>query len=575
MRKPRNPAALVPLLVAVWAWGGGCRAPERPAVASPAPHTSAGSRSAYLSGDRDLDLLQLYLWPSLEANRKQLEGRTGTVMGFGAGDIYPQIWLRDSATLVPLTRYHYPREYLTRWLEEHLAHQQRSGALYDWVAAGEPSDFPYAPHAEEVFRSGDVVLCADKNTSEADQESSAVLAAARVFDVLGDPGWLRQEVVGEPLIDRLDQALSFVRRERFDPQRGLLVNALTADWGDVSPAYGDQRAIYLDETTPRVLGLYTNALYLTACRALSLLQAAAGASERAASWRSEAEREREAIDRTLWQSGRGYYRIHLPIEPSGVPPADADRLAVGGHAVALLAGLPSPERALRLLEVVEQRHRRAGLPILSGTLLPPYPEGFFQHPILREPWTYQNGGQWDWFAGRLLLSMFEGGRAETAREQLVLIARRVRDSGGLYEWYTREGEGRGSPRYAGSAGALGRAVYEGLFGVSLGADGLRLRVRLGAADGSVRLREPASGRSVYYEHHVGPDRMEMRWRTRPAPKELRLRIPEGRRAARLRVAGEPRDVVTETVGRDRYLLVGVVAAEGELEVELVGPGSGP
>jgi hypothetical protein len=171
--------------------------------------------------------------------------------------------------------------------------------------------------------------------------------------------------------------------------------------------------------------------------------------------------------------------------------------------------------------------------------------------------------------------MFEAGRSETAREQLVLIARRVSASGGLYEWYTREGEGRGSPRYAGSAGALGRAVYEGLFGVSLRADGLRLRVRLGAANGSVRLQEEASGRSVYYEHHVEPSRIEMRWRTRPAPTELSLRLPEGRRAAGLHVAGEPREVVTETLGRDRYLLVGRVAAEGELEVELVAAGSGP
>ncbi len=575
MKKPTRPAAFASVLVAAVAWSGGCGAPAPPGAPSRAPHASAGSSSAYLSGDADLDGLQLYFWTALEANRKQLDGRTGTVVGFGAGDLYPQIWLRDSATLVPLTRYHYPRDYLTRWLEEHLAHQRESGALFDWVAAGEPSDFPYAPHAEEVFRSGAVVLTADKNTCEADQETSAVLAAGHVLDALGDPAWLKQPVVGRPLVDRLDQALWFVRRERLDPERGLLVNALTADWGDVSPTYADQRAIYLDDATPLVAGLYTNALYLGACRVMSDLQGAVGATERAKGWETEAARVRGAMERALWQEDRGYYRIHVLVEPRGAPPVEAGRLAVGGHAVALLAGLPSAERALRVIQVLEERHRRLGLTILSGTVLPPYPTGFFRHPILREPWTYQNGGQWDWFAGRLLLAMFEAGRAETACEQLVAIARRVRQSGGLYEWYTREGAGRGSPRYAGSAGALGQAVYEGLFGVRLRADGLRLRVRLGARSGSVRLQEPASGRSVYYEHHVGPDRIEMRWRTRPAARELALRLPEGRRAVALRVAGQPREVVTETVGRDRYLLVGGVAAEGVLEVELLGPGSGP
>jgi len=35
-------------------------------------------------------------------------GRTGLVRGFGAGTLYPQVWLRDSATLIPATRFLLP-----------------------------------------------------------------------------------------------------------------------------------------------------------------------------------------------------------------------------------------------------------------------------------------------------------------------------------------------------------------------------------------------------------------------------------------------------------------------------------
>ena len=124
--------------------------------------------------------MQDFFRPTLEANRKELRGRTGTVKAFGAGARYPQVWLRDSATLVPLARYHYPAEYLTSWIEEHLANQGADGGLDDWIAAGPPSAFVAdAPRAREVFRAGAAVLTADKNTVEADQESSAVLGPAR------------------------------------------------------------------------------------------------------------------------------------------------------------------------------------------------------------------------------------------------------------------------------------------------------------------------------------------------------------------------------------------------------------
>jgi hypothetical protein len=174
--------------------------------------------------------------PSSRRNKKSFAGRTGTVQGFGAGSVYPQVWLRDSATFLPATRYFYSLPFLTSWLEEHLSHQQANGALWDWIAAGDPAQFTAnAPRAAQVYASGGVVLSADKNTTVADQESSAVDAAWRVYQLTSDRGWLAKPIGGRALVDRLDDALGYVAQSRVDPGFGLVASALTADWGTSAP----------------------------------------------------------------------------------------------------------------------------------------------------------------------------------------------------------------------------------------------------------------------------------------------------------------------------------------------------
>src|SRR5689334_16292552 len=96
-------------------------------LATPAP--SPAPETAYTATDEAVTRLLPLIRASLEANRKEFRGRTGLVRGFGAGTLYPQVWLRDSATLIPATRFLYSREHLTSWIEEHLAHQRGDGAL--------------------------------------------------------------------------------------------------------------------------------------------------------------------------------------------------------------------------------------------------------------------------------------------------------------------------------------------------------------------------------------------------------------------------------------------------------------
>ena len=220
----------------------------------------------YESGDRDLDGLQQLFRPALEANHKQISGRLGVVRGFGAGDAYPQIWVRDSATILQLSRWLYPREELTSWVEELLAAQKPDGGIVDWIAAGAPERFvEWAPRAHAVFEVGSTTLTADTNTTEADQESSMVQAVHLVYQATSDDRWLKKRIMGTPIIERTEAALSSLARRRRDARTGLISSAFTADWGDVSPLYPDQRAIYLDDRTPVVVGLYTNAGPLLNC----------------------------------------------------------------------------------------------------------------------------------------------------------------------------------------------------------------------------------------------------------------------------------------------------------------------
>ena len=114
-----------------------------------------------------------------------------------------------------------PAEFLTSWIEEHLSHQLPDGALWDWIAAGEPAQFAAdAPHVAQVYSAGGVVLSADKNTTAADQEASAVDAAWRVYELTGDRAWLTKPIGSRSLVDRLDDALAYVEQRRFDPGRG-------------------------------------------------------------------------------------------------------------------------------------------------------------------------------------------------------------------------------------------------------------------------------------------------------------------------------------------------------------------
>lgn len=68
---------------------------------------------------------------------------------------------------------------------------------------------------------------------------------------------------------------------------------------------------------------------------------------------------------------------------------------------------------------------------------------------------------------------------------------------------TGKGLGMGSDFYCGSAGSLGKAVFEGYLGIKIKKGSLSLEPRLGRVNAKVHVYRPANGREIYFRSPDG------------------------------------------------------------------------
>ena len=409
------------------------------------PLVAVDFRNAWLptyheTGREWLDREQYLLRQVLRNNEIRLGGE---LFGFAAGSTYPQIWIRDTATLMFYARFFYPLPALQKMVDRFFISQDPDGQIQDWV---------------------DTVGRCDKNTVETDQESSLVLAACQL--ALCDPGWLNGEVAGISRLLRLDRALEWVWSRRRDRTCGLIWSGFTADWGDVEKSYADSRATKLSDRSRRTFSTYTQALFVQAAQQMVLLAGRLNQETLAEKWRGRGKAIADSCRRRLYLPEQGYFLIHRTVDSPDFFDLEKGILAVGGNAEAIRAGLLDGAEIARLLQVLERRRRQFGLRTVSFTLLPPYPQGFFPHPLLRSPWNYQNGGEWDWIGGRLVAALYQAGFRHEAERFLKEIAAKNLVDMNVFEWSDRSGEGQGALFYAGAAGVLGEAIWRGHLGLS-------------------------------------------------------------------------------------------------------------
>ena len=183
-------------------------------------------------------------------------------------------------------------------------------------------------------------------------------------------------------------------------------------------------------------------------------------TDRAGRWNRIASRTRENVRSHLWDKEREKFRPHIYLEGSPFP-ADFDEDEIyyhGGTAVAIEAGLLSREEIATALEMMADNVRRSGAPTIGLTLYPPYPAGYFKNQSMATPYSYQNGGDWTWFGGRMIQQLILNGFIEEAYREIGPMVERVIENEGFFEWYTKDNIPTGSGTFRGSAGVLGHAI---------------------------------------------------------------------------------------------------------------------
>jgi hypothetical protein len=498
-----------------------------------------GKYTKILSSRDEFNKLLKIIRLTLNQNEVDFEGKTGKISGFAAGSDYPQIWLRDANTIIPGSRYFYDDAFLTSWLEEHFAYQKNSGSLEDWIDSRGESD---------------------KNTTETDQESSAVQAVFQVYEMLG-PEWLEKTITGEKIIDRLEQALLYLLNERWSEEFGLLIGAHTADWGDVDMMDGDQQAIYTDNRTHWTADIYDQSMFYQACWNLAEIMDALNEEKRASFWQEKARLIRDNTDKWLWQEDKGFYRVHIHLDDLEHEFAEDDMFPMGGNTQAIISGLADEKKSEQIIQEALRRQEEFQVSTISGTLHPPYPKDFFKHPLLDDPYEYQNGAQWDWFGGRMICALFENGFSDLGKEKLLEIVSKNIKNRGFFEWDNKEGAGQGSDFYAGSAGSMGKALFEGYFGIKLGWNRLSIEPKLGKDSGKVHVYQSSNDLFVAYDYQYNPQDKQifLDYNSNfPNQGEVRIRLPwldpqdmnKGSKNINVQVDGKNIDFKLEIKNRD-------------------------
>jgi len=125
--------------------------------------------------------------------------------------------------------------------------------------------------------------------------------------------------------------------------------------------------------------------------------------------------------------------------------------------IAIEAGMLSKTEILQVFNDMVNNKNFAGAASIGLTVYPTYPAGFFKNKSMK-PFSYQNGGDWTWFGGRMIQQLIAYGYVEQAYRECLPMFERVRKNDGFFEWYTVENKPSGSGVFRGSAGVLGKAV---------------------------------------------------------------------------------------------------------------------
>jgi hypothetical protein len=369
--------------------------------------------------------------------------------GLNAGQGYGQVWIRDMNTFIAVSLEANPPALLRDALLNFFKFQGPEGDIVDGYRALTPK-LPEKPYRETPLAPG---LWAHKNTVEVDQETSLVQAVYKYVNLTGDRTILDEKIDGRSVRERLAFAMQYLLKARFDKHHGLIWSATRADWGDVQPE--SPKGVWLDADSHRALSIYDNAMLVLAIN--DYLKLVGADAPDAARWTKTRDELKRNIRKYLWDKKDQKFYPHVYLAGSPFP-ADFDENAItyhGGTAVAIEAGLLTPKEIANSLRRMDDDVREAHAATIGLTMYPSYPLGYFHNPQMTKPYTYQNGGDWTWFGGRMVQDLIDEGDIADAYREIKPMVDRVVRVGGFYEWWTPDNRPQGSPGFKGSAGVLG------------------------------------------------------------------------------------------------------------------------
>lgn len=371
--------------------------------------------------------------------------------GFNAGSGYSQIWARDMNTFIEVACEETNQTDIRNAILLFFALQQPNDEMIDGYVL-KPDFTWYDNHPYYADAAPDHV--GFKNTVETDQESSLIQIVGKYIRKIGDTSILREDVAGRTVLERMDDMVDYLMRERYSDQYGLLFGAMTADWGDVQP--NDDFGCEMNELSSRAIDVYDNAMFLIA---LDYLQEMTDDASLLKKWKGIREQIAQNVRKHLWDAERKKFIPHLYIDPSPIPAGfDENQIHYhGGTAIAIEAGLLSKEEIAVVNAQMLENVRLSGMPSIGLTLYPTYPEGFFRGGMAK-PYVYQNGGDWTWFGGRMIQQLVANGFVEEAYDEIRPMIDRVIKNQGFFEWYGMGGVPSGSGHFKGSAGVLAKAI---------------------------------------------------------------------------------------------------------------------
>ena len=371
--------------------------------------------------------------------------------GFNAGDGYREVWIRDYNTFLQLAATVFPKEELRENLMVFFRMQGDDGNIIDGftpaekIAKGE-TDFSYSPLEPRY--------AGHKNTVETDQETSLVQALYKYIKFTGDKTILLEKVNNKTVAELLEKAMQYLMKHRFSNTYGLIWGATTADWGDVQPEKGI--GVDIDENTHPAIDIYDNAMFIIALD--NLMEMYPAAKPR---WQEIRNQVFSHAKQYLWDKTQQKFIPHLYLEKGSPFPTGFDERKIyyfGGTAIAIEAGLLSKKEIKASLNTMVKLVKQAGAGSIGLTLYPPYPAGFYKNGIMNPEYSYQNGGDWTWFGGRMIQELIKNGFVKEAYEQVLPMVKRVKDNNGFFEWYSVDNKPRGSGTFRGEAGVLYTAI---------------------------------------------------------------------------------------------------------------------